>query len=308
VTSTDDVKFRPQRDVLVAPGQIDSHVTDMTATVAADVPLETVQAHLAKFDQWIPIDGDARLPIGRLVETNSTGPLRLGYGAWRDLLLGCQFKTAGGQLITAGGRTMKNVAGYDLVKLMVGQSGILGSLMTVTCRTYARPAAALVAEFEPSDAWLGQIITTPMRPRWAILRPEVLICGWMDDERAISLFERLANEHHPRRILRRSLADDIEHRADLWNLSGDHFRAAVGPAKILRFIENARIVNWVADAAFGVVIGPYADGDVAAIENAAESCGGSATFFADGQLPRWKLNPSEQAILERLKKVFAPEG
>jgi glycolate oxidase FAD binding subunit len=101
-----DLNYRSPRDVLVNPGQIESYVADMTATVAADVPLETVQAHLAKFDQWIPIDGDARLPIGRLVETNSTGPLRLGYGAWRDLLLGCQFKTGGGRLITAGGRTM----------------------------------------------------------------------------------------------------------------------------------------------------------------------------------------------------------
>ncbi|MGD0540691.1 MAG: hypothetical protein ABSB33_04140 [Tepidisphaeraceae bacterium] len=300
--------FRPQREALVNPGQIECHVADMTATVAADVPLEAAQADLAKFDQWIPIDGDARLPIGRLVETNSTGPLRLGYGAWRDLLLGCQFKLAGGQLITAGGRAMKNVAGYDLVKLMVGQCGMLASLVTVTCRTYARPAAALVAEFEPSDTWLGQIIATPLRPRWAILRPDALICGWMDDERAISLFERLAGEGNARRIHNRSLAEDVEHRANLWKATGSHFRAAVGPAKILRFAERAGVVDWVADAAFGVVIGPYADGQDAAIQSAAESCGGSATFFSDGRPPRWTLNPAEQTILERLRKAFVPDG
>ncbi|MGD0464899.1 MAG: hypothetical protein ABSB74_20635 [Tepidisphaeraceae bacterium] len=302
------MKFRPRREALVAPGQIESHVADMTATVAADMPLEAVQAHLAQFDQWIPIDGDARLGVGRLVETNSTGPLRLGYGAWRDLLLGCQFKIAGGQLITVGGRTMKNVAGYDLVKLMVGQCGMLGSLLTVTCRTYARPAAALVAEFEPSDTWLGQIIATPLRPRWAILRQDALLCGWMDDERAISLFERLAREGNARRIQPRSLAEDIDHRAGLWKATGNHFRAAVGPAKILRFAERAGAVNWVADAAFGVVIGPYADGEDGAIQSAAESCGGSATFFSDGQPPRWKLNPTEQTILEKLKKALVPDG
>ena len=59
--------------------------------------------------------------LGRLVEHNSSGPLRLGYGAWRDLLLGCQFHNGRGELITAGGRTVKNVAGYDLTKFMVGQ-------------------------------------------------------------------------------------------------------------------------------------------------------------------------------------------
>lgn len=280
----------------------------MTATVAADVPLEAVQNHLAKFDQWIPIDGNRRLPIGRLVETNSTGPLRLGYGAWRDLLLGCQFKTPDGQLITAGGRTMKNVAGYDLVKLMVGQRGMLGSLISITCRTYKRPAAALVAEFAPSDRWLGRVIATPLRPRYAILRPDALICGWLDDERAIALFETLAGEQHPRRIQRRSLAQDIEHRARLWSAAGTHFRAAVGPAKILSFVETAKPRDWVADAGFGIVIGPYADGDDDAIQNAAERLGGSATFFAEGEPSRWTQNPAESVILERLKKAFVPAG
>ncbi len=223
-----DMQFRPPRDPLVGPGQIDSHVADMTATVAADLPLEAVQNHLAKFDQWIPIDGDRRLPIGRLVETNSTGPLRLGYGAWRDLLLGCQFKTPDGQLITAGGRTMKNVAGYDLVKLMIGQRGMLGSLVSITCRTYRRPAAALVGEFAPSDRWLGEVIATPLRPRYAILRADALICGWLDDEPAIALFETLASQHHALKIQRRSLTQDIEHRGRLWSAPGTHFARLLG--------------------------------------------------------------------------------
>ncbi len=240
MTLAGDLEFRAQQDRLVAPGQIESHVADMTATVAADVPLKLVQDHLAKFDQWIPIDGDARLPIGRLVETNSTGPLRLGYGAWRDLLLGCQFRIAGGQLITAGGRTMKNVAGYDLVKLMVGQRGMLGELVTVTCRTYARPAAALVAEFEPSDRWVGEIIATPLRPRWAVLRADALVCGWMDDERTVSLFERLAGEQNPRQIRRWSLGEDIEYRAGIWKAEGNHFRAAVGPRGFFG-LSNSRV-------------------------------------------------------------------
>jgi hypothetical protein len=302
-----DLTYRSPREPLVETGRIESHVADMTVTVAADVTLEMVQGHLAKVNQWIPIDGDGRLSIGELVETNSSGPLRLGYGAWRDLLLGCQFRTSDGELITVGGRTMKNVAGYDVVKLMVGQRGILGSLVTVTCRTYARPESALVAEFAPSDNWLGHVVTTPLRPRWAILRADALVCGWMDDERAISLFERLVNKQNPRRVQRRSLDEDFEHRASLWKVAGNHFRAAVGPAKILAFVERAVVANWSADAAFGIVIGPYADNEDA-IESAAESCGGSATFFADGQPPRWKMKPGEQTVLEGLKKAFVSKG
>src|ERR1700744_2733726 len=157
-----ETHFRSPREPLVQPGGIDCHVADLTAKVAADLPLAAAQDALKEFDQWIPIDGDPDLPIGRLVEENSSGPLRLGYGAGRDLPLGGQSITRDGQLITAGGRTMKNVAGYDLAKFMIGQRGIFGSLVNVTVRTYKRPAAALVAEFEPSDSWIGEILTTPL--------------------------------------------------------------------------------------------------------------------------------------------------
>src|SRR5437899_1480928 len=98
-------EFRPDRTPLVPPGGADLHARDMTATFSADVTLADAQAKLAELGQWLPIDGDASWTLGRLVESNSTGPLRLGYGAWRDLLLGCQFLNGRGQLITAGGRT-----------------------------------------------------------------------------------------------------------------------------------------------------------------------------------------------------------
>src|SRR5437867_12271072 len=80
-------EFRPDRTPLVPPGGADLHARDMTATFSADVTLENAQAKLAELGQWLPIDGDSSWTLGRLVESNSTGPLRLGYGAWRDLLL-----------------------------------------------------------------------------------------------------------------------------------------------------------------------------------------------------------------------------
>src|SRR5438477_5555900 len=84
-------EFRPPRQPLVPPGGIECFSRDMTATISADVPLAAVWEKLAPFDQWLPIDGDPAATIGQLVDQNSTGPLRLGYGAWRDLLLGTQF-------------------------------------------------------------------------------------------------------------------------------------------------------------------------------------------------------------------------
>ena len=303
-----DIHCRPPRELLVRPGQIDCHAADLTATIAADVSLASAQTALKKFDQWIPIDGDPRFPIGRLVDENSTGPLRLGYGAWRDLLLGCQFKSQAGQLITAGGRTMKNVAGYDLVKLMIGQRGTFGSLVNITVRTYKRPPAALLAEFDPSDRWLGEILPTPLRPRYAILRNDSLLCGWLDDAKAIALFQRLASDHHPRKTIVRTLDEDIAHRGNLWVPTGPHFRASVPPASILRFAADAALRDWIADAAFGIIIGRFSEIDIPIIESAAESCGGSATFFAPNQPPKWPRNAVEEATLSAIRNAFESAG
>ena len=136
-------EHRPNHQPLVAPGGIECLWRDMTVIVSADVTLDAVQRKLAEQDQWLPIDGDPKATVGQLVSINSTGPLRLGYGAWRDLLLGAQFLDGRDDLITAGGRTVKNVAGYDLTKFMVGQRGVFGRLVTVTTRTYRRPDVAV---------------------------------------------------------------------------------------------------------------------------------------------------------------------
>src|SRR4051812_19202803 len=64
---------RTDRTILTAPGTIDHHVADLTATIAADVALSTVQETLGAMGQWLPIDGDAEMPVGELIETNSTG-------------------------------------------------------------------------------------------------------------------------------------------------------------------------------------------------------------------------------------------
>src|SRR5882757_3137583 len=170
--SAEAVEHRPNRAPLVPPGGMDLQARDMTATFSADVTLAEAQRKLAEIGQWLAVDGDTSWTLGRLVETNSTGPLRLGYGAWRDLLLGCQFLNGRGQLITAGGRTVKNVAGYDLTKFMVGQGGVFGRIVTISARTHLRPAGAILARF-PADVWqVNRLLPTPCRPQWAALTRE----------------------------------------------------------------------------------------------------------------------------------------
>jgi hypothetical protein len=298
------IEFRKPREPLVGPGEMDCHAADMTATFSADVPLKVAQAKLAEIDQWIPVDGNPEFTVGRLVEENSTGPLRLGYGAWRDLLLGCQFRIASGELITAGGRTVKNVAGYDLTKFMIGQREIFGSVVTITMRTYRRPAAALLARFDPSDRWISEKITTPLRPRWAILTSSALWCGWLDGAIEIDFFEKIVAKECPAELLRRSLDEDIAHRAKLWTRAGNYFRASVPSTEILKFTQLAKIQDWSADAAYGIVIGSAKPGDFEGISHAARTVGGSATYFEIGKPPQWEATDGEKAILSRLQNAF----
>src|SRR5947208_1670688 len=95
------IEFRSNQTPLVSPGGMECFARDMTVTISADVTLGAAQAKLAELGQWLPIDGDVQSALGELVENNSTGPLRLGYGGWRDLLLGVQFLNGRGELITA---------------------------------------------------------------------------------------------------------------------------------------------------------------------------------------------------------------
>src|SRR5437016_1018650 len=270
---------RANRTPLTPPGSIDHHVGDMTATFSADVTLAAAQQHLAPHNQWLPIDGDMGLSLGTLVERNSTGPLRLGYGAWRDLLLGVQFLNGNDELITAGGRTVKNVAGYDLTKFMVGQAGIFGRLVTLTTRTYRRPAEALLARFPANVAFVNTLMPSPLRPQWCLLTPDSLFAGYLGDERTVEFYRRGLPQRKLMELRRRPVEEDVADRMKLWSAPAI-YRAAVAPGKVPQFIERAGIQRWSADAAFGVVK-IFQAADFAKLREAAEAVGGKV--FAEAQ-------------------------
>ncbi|HEX8521779.1 MAG TPA: FAD-binding oxidoreductase [Tepidisphaeraceae bacterium] len=302
-------EVRANRQPLVAPGAIDHHVADLTATFSADVTLGAAQEKLRAEGQWLPIDGDPNLSLGRLVGFNSTGPLRLGYGAWRDLLLGAQFTNGMGELITAGGRAVKNVAGYDLTKFMVGQGGVFGQLVAVTTRTYKRPTGAVIADFQPEMALVNRVMATDLRPQWMVLKPDALLLGYVGDDRAVDFYQQKLAEIAPRRIERRTIEQDIEHRQQLWRAEGETtYRVAVPPGKVRDLVERAKLKNWVADAAFGIVLGSTDAGSITALRDAARQLSGSVTIFGGDEIEYEPANDGQRHLLERLKKSFDPEN
>ena len=307
----EEMTYRPPREPVVPIGGIDCQARDMTASVSADVTLRQLQSTLAGHGQWLPIDGDPEQTVGTLVAADSTGPLRLGYGAWRDLLLGVQFTNGRGELISAGGRTVKNVAGYDLTKFIIGQRGTFGRIVTITTRTYRLPAGAIIARHEPDIGKLNRLIPGSLKPQWAVLTKDALLCGYVGDSPTVEFYRSMVPRTEPIEWSARSIEQDISHRTEIWRAAGPIvFRASVPPARLLDFSTALQPFDWVADAAFGIVLGSCPSRhDAGPILTAAHQLGGGVRLFDGpwGQPLELSTTPVERQIIERLKQAFDPD-
>ncbi|WP_263417711.1 FAD-binding oxidoreductase [Terriglobus albidus] len=123
---------------------VDHPWQDLTCTVQAGCTWETLQQTLARHGQFVALDPlwPATATVGGICATNDSGALRHRYGSLRDLVLGMTIVLADGTIARTGGRVVKNVAGYDLPKLMVGSRGTLAVITEVTFRLYALPRYA----------------------------------------------------------------------------------------------------------------------------------------------------------------------
>jgi glycolate oxidase FAD binding subunit len=114
---------------------------DLTATAEAGITLEGLQEALGAKGQWLPLDPAAprEATLGGILAANASGPRRLGYGTARDLVIGIRIVAPDGGLVRAGGKVVKNVAGYDLAKLYIGSLGTLGIIVDATLKLRPRP-------------------------------------------------------------------------------------------------------------------------------------------------------------------------
>ncbi|MBA4018614.1 MAG: hypothetical protein C0483_15725 [Pirellula sp.] len=123
---------------------VDYPARDLTITVEAGMTVAALQQTLATENQFLPLDvpqaGDAT--VGGALAMNAAGPRRFGYGTIRDYVIGISAVDGRGTAFSAGGRVVKNVAGYDFCKLLVGSLGTLAVVTQVTFKVKPRPAAA----------------------------------------------------------------------------------------------------------------------------------------------------------------------
>ena len=128
---------------------IDHRHGDLTTTVESGAPLSAVNKTLTGQRQWLPWDPPwaDRATIGGIVATNDSGPRRHGYGSVRDSIIGLTIARIDGAVAKAGGIVVKNVAGYDLSRLLTGSFGCLGVIITATFKLAPLAPASRTVEF-----------------------------------------------------------------------------------------------------------------------------------------------------------------
>jgi glycolate oxidase FAD binding subunit len=146
---------------------LEHNAGDLTAVVQAGVPLARLQEELAQAGQMLAIDppADPEATLGGVLATADSGPLRHRYGAPRDLVLGVTVALSDGTVARAGGKVIKNVAGYDLAKLFVGSFGTLGAILDVALRLHPLPPTATAVGESPDAGALARAASTVAHSR-----------------------------------------------------------------------------------------------------------------------------------------------
>ena len=157
-------------DVVVSTSRLDRVLEhspgDLHVSVEAGVRLSTLQKQLGAERQRLSLDPPHDGTIGGIVAGSGTGPLRHRFGGPRDLLIGITLVLADGTLARAGGKVVKNVAGYDLCKLITGSFGTLAVIATATLRVHPLPrASATLRHPVQSPAEVGELIRGYARER-----------------------------------------------------------------------------------------------------------------------------------------------
>jgi glycolate dehydrogenase FAD-binding subunit len=194
---------------------------DLTCTVEAGIRLSTLQRRLAESGQRLSLDPPGDPTVGACLARRLSGPLSHRFGTPRDLVLGVTLVLGDGTIASSGGKVVKNVAGYDLGKLVCGSEGRLALIARVALRLHPRPAAAttMVVETDAPADVVGALRASQLQPS-AI---DVLYPG-----RVAMLFEGSPKAVAAQVTTSRSLVGGVETDASVWDESRERQGRALG--------------------------------------------------------------------------------
>ena len=143
---------------------------DLTLTARSGTSLVDIAAELRSHSQWLPFDPPRLLDrtLGGFVATGQSGPLWMGYGELRNHVLGMTIVSGDGRLLKLGGRVMKNVAGFDLLKPIVGSHGRFGVITSVSIRAFPVPAVERVLVLRADSVSAVSYTHLPLPPIYSV--------------------------------------------------------------------------------------------------------------------------------------------
>jgi len=283
---------------------------DMVVSVEAGITLEALQAELAKSGQFLPLDpfNSPGHSIGGLLATGWTGPLRLRYGSPRDFLIGIRVALPDGKLATAGGRVVKNVTGYDMMKLHYGALGSLGVIVAASFKVFPAPLHDVTVASDGGWNAAVHALSTPVPPAALELFSSGHVLARYSGSR--DAVDRVAGDLGWKRV-----------ETDVWDehsRRGPETWARISvPREALRRIVHGlpSDAEWWASPGTGIAHWAVTSDarSVLGVRAKAESAGGTLVMLAAPddfmrEVGAWGTPPATLDVMRRLKHAFDPEG
>lgn len=293
-------------------GLIDYEPSELVITARCGTPLDEVEATLAERGQMLafePAHFGAGATLGGTIACGLSGPRRPYAGAVRDFVLGVKIVNGRGEMLSFGGQVMKNVAGYDLSRLMVGAMGTLGVLLEASLKVLPLPPAEITL-------WRASTVEQALElfNSWAG-RPLPLSASCFDGER---LYVRLSGTNEGVQQARTQIGGDIlpdagafwasirEHSHHFFADEGALWRLAVPPTAAPISIDGRWFIDWG-----GAQRWLLTDAPAPTVRSAAAQAGGHATLFRGGDRCAsvfHELPPALAALQRRVKAALDPKG
>lgn len=250
---------------------IDHCAGDLTVTAASGAPLETVNGILARERQWLPLDPPTfdRATVGGVVATNDSGARRQKHGTPRDLIIGVEMVRADGRVAKSGGRVVKNVAGYDLARLLCGSFGTLAVVTRATFKLAplapaSRTVVAALADPQQLGALALAVAAGPLAPTSVELHapPYRLLVRFETTERAADEQAArvcgLCRQHGANAMIHAGVDEHRlwrEYEDSIWraDVNGILVKVAILPTDVAGVLE--RIIEVATSRGVGHVVG-----------------------------------------------------
>lgn len=288
-------------------GIISYEPSELVVTVRSGTGIQELQATLAEQRQTLAFDPpcfDGQGTIGGAIATGLSGPSRPWNGSARDFVLGTRIINGKGEVLTFGGQVMKNVAGYDVSRLMAGAYGTLGLILDISIKVLPLPEQTLTLVLEQSA---DQSIEYVNRLSGQSL-PLTGAC-WMDN----TLYIRIAGTEAGIQAARNNIGGDVHEDVQFWNSLRDHqldffvndyWRISLSPATCMLTVEGQWLIEWGGAQRWLHSAEPPEN-----ILRVADQAGGNVQHWKhdDQKYLRPELDPLINKYHQRLKDTFDPD-